>query len=175
MIQCVSIKLKTQGATVRTILLDDFMWLAVVVWVCLLVTTLRHLFARTDIRLLEKVVWALAVFTIPMGAFAYMALQNRAITDRAARPSGPARDPELGSTFNISDEIAEMDRLVPIIQQAIEIKGILETEDGTTMTTQSDQIGLSDERTSRERVYAREPGRSSSVHDECQRSPVISA
>ena len=123
----------------RTIFLDEVTSLAIVVWVCLLVTTLGDLFTRTDLRVWKKVVWAVAVLTVPMGAFAYMAVQRRAITDRkAARLAQSDRDPR-SNTLSISDEIAEADRLVPMIQHAIEIRGILEAEDPASMIQEPEQ------------------------------------
>ena len=127
----------------RTIFLDEFTSLAIVMWVCLLVTTLGDLFARTDLSVWKKVAWAVAVLTVPMGALAYMAVQSRAITDRkTARLPHSDRDSQSVGSFSIFDEIAEAERLVPMIQHAIEIEGLLEAQDPTTMGTGPDQIGV---------------------------------
>ena len=154
----------------RTILLDDFMSLAIIAWVCLLVTTLGDLFARTDLCAWKKAVWAVAVLTVPMGAFAYMALQSRAITDRnTARLS--LSDPQSADSSDISEEIDEVDRLVPMIQHAIEIRGILEAED--PMTAEPEQVGLCDRALSSEHAIAREASRSDSGGGAHQRFPAV--
>jgi hypothetical protein len=172
--QCVSIKEQEtlQGATVRTILLDDFMSLAIIVWVCLLVTTLGDVFARTDLCGWKKAVWAVAVLTLPMGAFAYMALQSRAITDRNTARLSPS-DPQAAHSDNISDEIGEVDCLVPMIQHAIEITGILEAEGLGRAIAQPEQIGLCDRALSSEHALAREPIRSDPGDGDHQRFPAV--
>ena len=127
----------------RTIVLDELTSLAIVVWVCLLVATLGDLFARTDLSVWKKMLWAVAVLIVPMGALAYMAVQSRAITDRrAARLSHSDPDPQVAGTSSISDEIAEAERLVPLIQHAMKISGILEAENSTSMTADANQIGV---------------------------------
>jgi hypothetical protein len=171
--QCVSIKEQEalQGATVRTILLDEFMSLAIIVWVCLLVTTLGDLFARTDLSAWKKALWAVAVLTVPMGAFAYMALQSRAITDRNTARLSPS-DPQGARSSNISDEIGEVDCFVPMIQHAIEITGILEAEDPRRAIAEPEQIGLSDRALSSEHALARKPSRGDLDGDH-QRFPAV--
>ena len=173
MFQCVSIKKQKtlQGATVRTILLEDFTSLAIMVWVCLVVTTLGDLFARTDLCTWKKVVWAVAVLTVPMGTFAYMALQSRAITDRKAARLSPS-DPQPASSSNMPDEIGE-DCLVPMIQHAIEITGILEAGDPRRAIAEPEQIGLSDRALSSEHAFAREPSRSDSGDGDHHRLPAV--
>lgn len=175
--QGVSIKTKTpQGATVRTILVDDFTALAIIVWVCLLVTTLGDLFARTDLCVWKKAVWAVVVLTIPMGTLAYMALQSRAIADRkAARLLQSEPNPQPAGPFSISDEIADMDRLVPMIQHAIEIRGFLDMEDPTKIMPNMDRAGIGDETVSSEHVYAQEPNRSDPRSGDSQRFPAVAA
>lgn len=159
----------------RTILLDDFTSLAIIVWVCLLVTTLGDLFARTDLCVWKKVVWTVAVLTVPMGALAYMALQRRAITDRnAARPSRSDSGCQSAETSS-SDELPEEDRLVPMIQHAIEIRGILEAEDPARMTAEPDQVSIGDETASGEHVGPRESNRSRSGHGDHPRFPAVAA
>lgn len=156
--------------------LDDLTSLAVIVWVCLLVTTLGDLFARTDLCIWKKVLWAVAVVTVPMGAFLYMALQRRAITDRnAARVLQPDRDPQHGRISSGSDELAEVDRLAPIIQGAIEIRGILEAEDPVKMMAEPDQVGIRDEKVSTEPVCDRELDRGRPGHGDHQRFPAVAA
>ena len=167
---------KLQGAIVRTILLDEFTSLAIVVWFCLLVTTLGDLFARNDLCVWKKAVWAVAVLTLPMGAFAYMAVQSRAITDRkAARLLQSDRDSQSVSSSSISDEIAEAERLVPLIQHAIEIRGILEAEDPTTTMAELEQIGLSEQAESSGHVCAGEPNRDRPGHSDHPRFPAVAA
>jgi len=156
---------------VRTILLEDFTSLAIIMWVCLVVTTLGDLFARTDLCTWKKVAWAVAILTIPMGTFAYMALQSRAITDRkAARLS--LSDPKPASSSNLPDEIGE-DCLVPMIQHAIEITGILEAEAPRRATTDPEQIGLCDGMLSGEHALARESIRSGHDDGDHQRFPAV--
>ena len=160
----------------RTILLDDFTSLAIIVWVCLLVTTLGDLFARTDLCVWKKVVWTVAVLTVPMGALAYMALQRRAITDRnAARTSRSDSDRQSAKTSSSSDEFPEGDRFVPMIQHAIEIRGILEAEDPARMTAEPDQVVIGDETASGEHVGPRESNRSRSGHGDHPRFPAVAA
>ena len=160
----------------RTIFLDEFTSLAIVVWVCLLVTTLGDLFTRTDLCVWKKAVWAVAVLTLPMGAFAYMAVQRRAITDRkAARLSHSDCDPRIADTLSISDEIAEADRLVPMIQHAIEMTGILEAEDPASIIEEPDQ-GMCEPTSSSGHTYAGASNRNRlGDGDNNQKLPAVAA
>jgi len=136
---------------------------------------LGHLLARTDLCFWKKILWAVAVIILPMGAFAYMALQSRAITDRkAARLSQSDCDAESGAS-SISDEIAEVDRLVPMIRHAIEIKGILEADDPVRTVPEPDRIGVCNETISNKDVYAGEPDRNCSGRGDSQRFPAVAA
>jgi len=171
---------KPQGATVRTIFLDEFTSIAIVVWFCLLVTTLGDLFARTDLRVWKKVVWAVAVLTVPMGAFVYMAVQSRAITDRKGLRLLPSdRDSQPVGSSSISDEIAEAERLVPMIQHAIEIieiRGVLEAEDPKTGMAEPGQIGGSEQAASSSRhVGTGEPNRNRHGHGDHPGFPAVAA
>ena len=158
----------------RTIFLDEFTSLAIVVWVCLLVTTLGDLFARTDLSVWKKVAWAVAVLTVPMGALAYMAVQSRAITDRkTARLPHSDRDSQSVGGFSMFDEIAEAERLVPMIQHAIEITGILEAEAPGRAIADPEQIGLCDGMLSGEHALALEPIRSDHGDGDHKRFPAV--
>ena len=161
----------------RTILLDDFTSLAILVWVCLLITTLKDLFCRTDLCVWKKALWAVAVLIVPLGAFAYMVLQSGGILDRkAARLLRSEPDLQPASTFNISDEIAEVDRLVPMIQNAIEIRELLEVGDPAKVRMpDQDQIGILDEMAGGGHVYTPEPNRSHPGHHNSQRLPPVAA
>lgn len=160
----------------QTVFLDDLTSLAIIVWVCLLVTTLGDLFARTDLCIWKKALWAVAVLAVPMGAFLYMALQGRAITDRnAARALQSDRDPQPARISNGSDELAEVDRLAPIIQRTIEIRGILEAEDPARMMSEPDHVEIRDERISTEPVCARELDRGRPGPGDHQRFPAVAA
>lgn len=168
-------KLKTSGATVRTILLDDFTSLAIVAWVCLLITTLGDLFARTDLSVWKKAAWAVAVLAVPMGSLAYMAVQSRAITDRkAARLSTSDHDPQSAGSSSLSDEIGEVDRLVPMLQHAIEITGILEADHLSRVTAEPNQVGICEKACS-EPVYAPEPNQICPDSGDSQRVPAVLA
>ena len=160
----------------RTIFLDEITSLAIIGWVCLLVPILGDLFARTDLCFWKKAVWAAAVLTIPMGALAYMAVQSRAITDRkAARLLQSDRASQPINSYNISDEIAEAERLVPIIQHAIEIREILEAEDRASMTTDLGQIGRCAQIASSGDACATEPTQNCPGHAGNQRFPAVAA
>lgn len=160
----------------RTIFLDEFTSLAIVVWVCLLVTTLGDLFTRTDLCVWKKVVWAVVVLIVPLGAFAYMAVQSRAITDRTgARLPQSGRDPRTANTFSISDEIAEADRLVPMIQHAIEIGGILEAEHALSVMDEPDQIGMCEQRAGSGHTCGVASDQNGPVEGDNQKSPAIAA
>jgi len=160
---------------VRTIFLDEFTSLAIVVWVCLLVTTLGDLFARTDLSVWKKAAWAVAVLIVPMGALAYMAVQSRAITDRkTARLPHSDRDSQSVGGFSMFDEIAEAERLVPMIQHAIEIEGILEAQGPATIVAEPDQIGVR-EQVSNGHANDGEPDRVRPGHSNHQNVPVVAA
>lgn len=159
----------------RTIFLDEFTSLAIVVWFCLLVTTLGDLFARTDLCFWKKAVWALAVLTLPMGAFAYMALQGRAITDRrAAGFPQSGRDCQANNS-NISDEVGEAERLVPMIQHAIELRGILEAGDRASTMTEPDKIELCEQTASSGHACTGESNQNCPGHTGNQRIPAVAA
>lgn len=160
----------------RTIFLDEFTSLAIVVWFCLLVTTLGDLFARTDLRVWKKVVWAVAVLTVPMGAFVYMAVQSRAITDRkGVRLLQSDRDSQPVGSSSISDEIAEAERLVPMIQHAIEIRGVLEAEDPKTGMAEPSQISISEQTAGSRPVATGEPNRNRHGHGDHPGFPAVAA
>jgi len=161
---------------VRTILLNEFTSLAIVVWVCLLVTTLGDLFTRTDLSVWKKAVWAVVVLIVPMGALAYMAVQSHAITDRkGARLSLSDGDPETANGLSISDEIAEADRLVPMIQHAIEIGGILEAEHPLSLMAEPDQIGMCERGAGSEHTCGAESNRNSPGEGDNQQFPAVAA
>ena len=161
----------------RTILLEDFTSLAIIVWVCLLVTTLADLFARTDLSAWKKIMWAVAVLAVPMGALAYMALKGRAITDRnAARLLQSDGDPHSGTPSSRSDELADVDHLVPMIQRAIEISAFLDMEDpAREMVQELDRTGMGNEAANGEHVYAQELNRNSPHPGDTKRFPAMAA
>ena len=160
----------------RTILLDNFTPLAIIMWVCLLVTTLGDLFSRTDLCIWKKAVWAVAVVTVPMGALLYMAVQTRAITDRkSARLLQADCEPQFASCSGSSDEVAQADHLAPIIQHAIEIRGILEAEDSSRMMAETDQVERCDQKATSEHVCARALDPIRPGHRDSKRSPVMAA
>jgi hypothetical protein len=175
--QCVSIKPKRrQGATVETILVDEFTSLAMVVWVCLLVTTMGDLFSRTDLCVWKKAAWTVVVLIVPMGAFAYMAVQTRAITDRkGARLSLPDGDPHRANAVSVFDEVAEAARLVPIIQHAIEIRGILEVEHPLSMMDEPDQIGVCELRAESGHSFSGASDRNNPCEGDDQKDPAVAA
>ena len=165
---------KSQGATVRTMFLDATS-LAIIVWFCLLVTTLSDLFARTDLCAWKKAIWAVAVLVVPMGALGYMAVQSRAITDRkVARIPQSERDCQKNNS-NISDEISEAERLFPMIQQAIEIEGVLEAEDRASTMEDPDQIGVYQHKATSRHTCAVETNRSRPDQADNQGFPAVAA